>query len=158
MDDIEAIARAVAPSRWAVMDRCLEETKRKYRGQNVAWPTDQFHDKESMATADAILAALTDAGYAVVRKKGEWYYAEGYQSDECCFSPAEVIEEINPDRGYHVIQVDVATPLPSIWCAVHIRTNEEMDALETDDREVIIECASEDEARAAIAAMKETGE
>ncbi len=93
-------------------------------------------------------AALEEAA------KGQWFYADGYQSDECRFSPSEAIEDVNPAAGYHVIKVDVAKPLPSIWCAVHVRTNEEMDALETDDRVEIIECASEDAAETAIREMK----
>lgn len=52
---VERIARIIDPNSWAVMDSYLAETKRKYRGQNVGWPADQFHHKESMAKARAIL-------------------------------------------------------------------------------------------------------
>ena len=55
---VERIARIIDPSSWAVMDSYLAETKRKYRGQNVGWPADQFHHKESMAKARAVLAAV----------------------------------------------------------------------------------------------------
>jgi hypothetical protein len=58
----EKIARIIDPSAWAVMDGYLEQTKRKYRGQNVAWPADQFKHKESMAKARAILATLSPTG------------------------------------------------------------------------------------------------
>lgn len=51
----EQIARIIDPSSWRVMDGYLAETKRKYRGENVGWPSDQFHHKESMAKAQAIL-------------------------------------------------------------------------------------------------------
>jgi hypothetical protein len=56
---VEIAARIIDPSSWAVMDSYLAETKRKYRGQNVGWPADQFHHKESMAKARAALAAVT---------------------------------------------------------------------------------------------------
>lgn len=56
---VERIARIIDPNSWAVMDSYLAETKRKYRGQNVGWPADQFHHKESMAKARAVLAAVT---------------------------------------------------------------------------------------------------
>lgn len=65
---VEAIARIIAPSRWRVMDSCLEQAKRKYAGQNVGWPADQFQDKESMVKARAILpliAAQKQAGEPV---------------------------------------------------------------------------------------------
>lgn len=55
---VELIARIIDPSSWRVMDGYLEDTKRKYRGQNVGWPSDQFQHKESMAKAREILSAL----------------------------------------------------------------------------------------------------
>lgn len=55
---VERIARILDPSSWAVMDGYLAETQRKYRGQNVGWPADQFKHKESMATARKVLAAI----------------------------------------------------------------------------------------------------
>ena len=55
---VEVGARAIAPRRWEVMDSYLEQTKRKYAGQNVGWPTDQFKDKESMAQFRAGLLAI----------------------------------------------------------------------------------------------------
>lgn len=56
--ELEAVARAIAPSRWAVMDGYLADMLRKYKGQNVAYDPDQFKDQESLATAQAALAAL----------------------------------------------------------------------------------------------------
>ena len=58
---VEIAARIIDPSSWAVMDSYLAATKRKYRGQNVGWPAGQFHHKESMAKARAVLAAVTPA-------------------------------------------------------------------------------------------------
>jgi hypothetical protein len=56
---VEYIARMIAPSRWDVMDRYLAQTKRKYAGQDVMWPIEQYQDTESMKLAAAILAALS---------------------------------------------------------------------------------------------------
>jgi hypothetical protein len=69
-DEVEMIARIIAPSAWAVMDSYLEQTKRKYRGGHVGWPADQFQHKESMETARKVLAAIRSIG------------AEGGSSDE----------------------------------------------------------------------------
>lgn len=55
---VEVGARAIAPSRWEVMDSYLEQAKRKYAGQHVGWPADQFKDKESMAQFRAGLLAI----------------------------------------------------------------------------------------------------
>lgn len=55
---VEAGARAIAPRRWEVMDAYLEQTKRKYAGQHVGWPADQFKDKESMAQFRAAILAI----------------------------------------------------------------------------------------------------
>lgn len=54
---VERVARIIAPSCWAVMDGYLADTKRKYKGQNVGWPTAQFQDSKSMAIARAVIAA-----------------------------------------------------------------------------------------------------
>jgi hypothetical protein len=61
MNEVEAVARAIAPSRWEVMDHYLAQTKRKYAGENAAYDPDNFKDKESMATALAAIAALDAA-------------------------------------------------------------------------------------------------
>ena len=75
---VEVGARAIAPRRWEVMDSYLEQNKRKYAGQNVGWPTDQFKDKESMAQFRAgllaILPLLADdlAGLAEAHSKARY--------------------------------------------------------------------------------------
>jgi hypothetical protein len=79
-----------------------------------------------------------------------WFYHPDY-TETCQFSPWDVIDYYDMDAGSHVLEVECARSLPSIWCAVTIRTTEEMDALETDDRVVIAEYATEAEARAALA-------
>lgn len=63
---IEVIARAAEPGRWQVMDAALDDMRRKYKGQNVGWPVDQFKDAPSMEKAILILDALTAAGMVVV--------------------------------------------------------------------------------------------
>ena len=61
MNEVEAVARAIAPSRWEVMDHYLAQTKKKYAGENAAYDPDNFKDRESMATAQAAIAALDAA-------------------------------------------------------------------------------------------------
>jgi len=56
--DVERVARIIDPSSWAVMDGELERMLRKYRGQHIGWPADQFQHKESMALARAAIAAM----------------------------------------------------------------------------------------------------
>jgi hypothetical protein len=62
-ETIELVARIIAPSRWTVFDAHLASVKRKYKGQNIAWPEDQFQDKQSMSLAKAVLTALTASGW-----------------------------------------------------------------------------------------------
>ena len=83
----------------------------------------------------------------------EWFYADGYSSEDCQDSPDEVIECLDLRPGKHVVSVNCAGPMPSIWCAVTVLTDEQMDEQETDDRVAFTEHASEEEARQA---LKET--
>lgn len=80
----------------------------------------------------------------------QWFYADGYSSEDCNDSPHEVIEYLDLKPGKHVVSVDCAGPMPSIWCAVTVLTDEQMDEQETDDRVAFTEHASEDQARAAL--------
>lgn len=84
----------------------------------------------------------------------QWFYADGYSSEDCNDSPHEVIEYLDLKPGKHVVSVDCAGPMPSIWCAVTVLTDEQMDEQETDDRVAFTEHASEDQARAALAALQ----
>lgn len=81
----------------------------------------------------------------------QWFYADGYSSEDCHDSPYEVIEYLDMEPGAHVVQIDCAGPMPSIWCAVRVRTDEEMDADETDDRVEFTEHMTEEAARTALA-------
>ena len=75
-----------------------------------------------------------------------WFYMPG-EGDCCWFSPHEVIDEMyDPEPGNHVFEVECATSLPSIWCAV--RVTDDPDA---DERFTFTEHATEEEARAALA-------
>jgi hypothetical protein len=58
--EVEAVARIIAPGSWAVMDNYLRMAQREYAGKSVGWPTDQFKDKASMATARAAIRALDE--------------------------------------------------------------------------------------------------
>lgn len=100
-----------------------------------------------------ILAALRAAGEVEKRLGPQWFYHPDY-TESCQFSPDDVIDQYDPEPGFHALEVECAVPLPSIWCAVHVRTTVEMDALETDDRIVFTEHASEDDARAALAKLE----
>lgn len=70
-EEVERVARIIDPSSWTVMDSYLEQTKRKYRGQNVGWPADQFQPKESMEKARQILAALSTPSTEPSRPGGD---------------------------------------------------------------------------------------
>lgn len=96
---VEIAARIIDPSSWAVMDSYLAETKRKYRGQNVGWPADQFHHKESMAKARAVLAAVTPHIEARV---------EGYaQALEGAKEMQEVVAKIVHSSGHEGLAVEI---------------------------------------------------
>lgn len=62
-DPTEVVARAIAPSRWAVMDDAKASMLRKHKGQNIEWPAGQFQDGPSMRTARAAIAALKVLGW-----------------------------------------------------------------------------------------------
>ncbi|MGE4307332.1 MAG: hypothetical protein AB7E24_25270 [Novosphingobium sp.] len=81
---------------------------------------------------------------------GQWFYpGGGHDSDRCMWSPDEVIDWLDLEPGNHVVEVDVATPLPAIWCAVHVTDDED-----ADERFTFTEHESEE---AALAALAETG-
>ena len=79
--------------------------------------------------------------------KPHWFYLEGYSSEECYFSPEEAIATIDLPVGHHTVQLNCAGPMPSAHFYVHVRTKEEIDALETDDRESVKECSTGEKAQ-----------
>ena len=79
-----------------------------------------------------------------------WFYHPDY-TEVALFNPHEVIDDYyDPEPGKHVFEIECARPLPSIWCAVHCLTDAEHDAMDTDERFIVTEHASEEEARAAL--------
>lgn len=110
-------------------------------------------DQAAAAIIAAKLAELR-AENAKLRKMlvPQWFYADGYSSEDCQDSPDEVLENIDLKPGKHVVSVDCAGPMPKIWCAVHVLTDEEMDALKTDDRVSFTEHDSEQAAHQALEA------
>ena len=70
---IEAVARAIAPRSWEVMDGYLAALLRKYKGENAGYDPEAFKDKKSMMLATAALTAflqsLSDEGWVVVPKE-----------------------------------------------------------------------------------------
>lgn len=121
------------------------------------------HDYEDVLMNEAVsrLYSSVEAKLAELRAENaklrnmlvpQWFYADGYSSEDCQDSPDEVLENIDLKPGKHVVSVDCAGPMPKIWCAVRVLTDEEMDALETDDRVSFTEHDSEDAARQALEA------
>ena len=86
----------------------------------------------------------------------EWFYAaDGYESEACRWSVGEVLNEDYfsdlPKTGQHVVEINVATALPSIWAAVRFNcTCPDPDDCECDNDMIVTEHASEAEARAAL--------
>jgi hypothetical protein len=109
---------------------------------------DGFGRSHAILEAAARIEAL-EADNEKLRKLtlGQWFYpSDGYGSESCHYSPDEVIEWVDLDPGKHVVEVNVATSLPSIWCAVRVTDDED-----ADERFTFTEHTSEAEARAALA-------
>ena len=100
--------------------------------------------------ADRIEALQAEVARLTGLLKPQWFYTDGYDQEGCRFSPEEVIEYYDLKPGKQVVSVDCAAPLPSLWYVVHILTDDEMETLETDDRELITEYPSEEAARQAL--------
>ena len=63
---IEAIARIIAPQRWAVYDSYLASLLNKFKGESIGYDPMQFTDLESINLATAALASLKSSGYKYV--------------------------------------------------------------------------------------------
>lgn len=105
----------------------------------------------TLLDALAALKAERDALAAELAKAREpvWFY-HPYYTETCQFGLWDVIEYCDLEPGKHVVEVETARPLPSIWCVVHVLTDKEKDALETDEAWFCTEHATEAEARAAL--------
>lgn len=79
----------------------------------------------------------------------QWFYGED-QEEYCLHSPSEVIEfEWDNEKlefGHSVLTVACATPVASIYCAVHCLTDDEMEERGTDKRFTFTEHATFEEA------------
>lgn len=90
-------------------------------------------------------------------KSGQWFYpADGYESESCFYSPSEVLEEVyfwdRAKSGAHLVEINVATSLPSIWtlvtfdCQCNVRDDCDCDC---DNNMVVQQFSSKAEAEAA---------
>ena len=105
------------------------------------------HEAATQLQALAARVKVLEAENERLRKLtcATWFYMPD-EGDSCWFSPHEVIDEMyGPEPGNHVFEVECATSLPSIWCAV--RVTDDPDAYE---RFTFTEHATEAEARAAL--------
>lgn len=114
---------------------------------------DDAHKCGAIAATAVIADALAerDAEIARLRKlvNPTWFFHPDCP-ETCYFSPWEVIDgEYDPAPGEYVFEVDCATSMPSIWCAVHVS-----DDTDADERFTLTEHASEAEARAALGSAK----
>jgi hypothetical protein len=82
-----------------------------------------------------------------------WFYHPD-NMESCQFGIWDVIDYYDLPPGKHVCEVECARTLPSIWCAVHVLTAEEKDAMETDESWLLTEHATEQAARAALGETK----
>jgi hypothetical protein len=85
-------------------------------------------------------------------KQASWFYHPDH-TEYCQYSPHEVVDDYyDPEPGKHVFEIECARPLPSIWCAVHCLTEDEQETMGTDERFVLTEHPTEEEARQALEA------
>ena len=142
-DKIQAARALIAGRRWREDESALRDT--------VAALTD-------LADAQAQENARLQAENERLRKmlQPEWFYAaDGYESEACRESVWEVLDEDyfwdRPKTGQHVVEINVATSLPSVWAAVRFKCEcDDPDECECDDNMIVTEHASEAEARAAL--------
>ncbi len=90
---VEKVARLIDPSSWSVMDAELARMLRKYAGERIGYPSDQFQHKESMVIARAIIPIVAEA------------CAEIAETAQICVSPG-----IQP-KGAQVARDTIATAI-----------------------------------------------
>ena len=119
---------------------------------------DAFPPLADLADAQAQEISKLQAENEHLRKmlRPEWFYpADGYDGETCCFSVNEVLDEHyfwdRPKTGQHVVEINVATSLPSVWAAVRFKCEcAHPDECECDNDMIVTQHASEAEARAAL--------
>ena len=124
----------------------LRDEDSYYRIQEKHWCIDgEELERQRLAAADLIETQAREIERLRKLTCATWFYMPG-EGDCCRFSPHEVIDEMyDPEPGNHVFEVECATSLPSIWCAV--RVTDDPDA---DERFTFTEHATEAEARATL--------
>lgn len=85
----------------------------------------------------------------------EWFYLADYADEMAYDSVGEVLEEGYfweiRKTGQHVVEISVATRLPSIWAAVRFRCEcEDPEECECANEMIVTEHTTEEEARAAL--------
>ena len=115
-------------------------------------------DKQREEAADLIETQAREIERLKNMLKPQWFYhGEDQSSDQCRFSPYEVIDEDffgwgeRKKEGPHLVHISTAMPGPDIWAVVRVLTEEEMDARDDDEPWLIEEYDTEEEARAALA-------
>lgn len=152
----------------------LVERLRKLAAQTVregdAYAGPDYHNGRRLTAADTMYAAAAD----VIQQQAErierlermvtpeWYYlGDDQSSDQCRFSPSEVIDEDwnwdNPLVGGedHIVHITTAMRGPDVWVHLHVYTEEEKDARADDEPYCLIEYATEEAARAALSTVGE---
>jgi hypothetical protein len=100
----------------------------------------------ALRTRDAEIEALKAKVMELSEKlKPRWFYHPDY-SETCEFGIWDVIDRFDLPPGKHVVEINCAVPLPSIWASVHVLTDEEKDTMETNEAWIVTEHATEDEA------------
>lgn len=141
----------------------MRNTSREYIERMIACAlfADQAAGVPEMAAA---LRDLLDERDSLRKQlQPEWFYLDaGYESDSCRFDVFEVLEEDyfwdRPKTGEHVVEIDVATRLPSIWAAVRFQCDcEDKDDCECDNEMIVTQHSSEAEARAALTGGQSNG-
>lgn len=104
-----------------------------------------------LAAAPTPDAAASEAG-EVALEDGEWFYPEGdHSSDECRFSPDEVIDyALEGESVSRVVAIERAVSLPTVYAAVRVWTDAEKDERGSDDDYDYTLFATAEEARAAL--------
>ena len=108
----------------------------------IAYMSGAYDGRKDMA------AQLAEAQREIERLRKalepQWFYIDGWE-ENCLFSIYDAIDLADFEPGYHLLEVSTATPRPTIWCAVHVTDDDDVD-----DRFTFTEHASEAEARAAL--------